>query len=141
MPALLTTMSRRAEALLRAASTIASTSAALRDVGAQRRTAAAPSARGDRARAVAVAVGDDHLRALGDELARDALAEARRRAGDDRDLAFESHVVVSSIRCQPWWIATVFSVEKPYSASKPFSRPWPECLTPPNGSSTPPPAP
>ena len=42
---------------------------------------------------------------------------------------------------QPWWIAIVFSVENPYSASKPFSRPWPECLTPPNGSSMPPPAP
>jgi hypothetical protein len=38
-------------------------------------------------------------------------------------------------------MATVFSVEKPYSASKPFSRPWPECLTPPKGSSMPPPAP
>ena len=38
-------------------------------------------------------------------------------------------------------MATVFSDEKPYSASKPFSRPWPECLTPPNGSSMPPPAP
>ena len=28
-------------------------------------------------------------------------------------------------------IATVLSTEKPYSASKPFSRPWPERLTPP----------
>jgi len=38
-------------------------------------------------------------------------------------------------------IATVFSTENPYSASKPFSRPWPECFTPPKGSSMPPPAP
>ena len=38
-------------------------------------------------------------------------------------------------------MATVFSAEKPYSASKPFSRPWPERFTPPKGSSIPPPAP
>src|SRR6185369_2780047 len=101
---------------------------------------------GDPARAVAVAVGDDHARALGDELPGDALAESRGRTGDDGDLSCESHgallvVKVSERRRQPCWMAIVFSVEKPYSASKPFSRPWPECLTPPNGSSMPPAAP
>ena len=101
---------------------------------------------GDPARAIAVAVGDDHARTLGDELPRDALAESRGRTGDDGDLSCESHgallvVKVSERRRQPCWMAIVFSVEKPYSASKPFSRPWPECLTPPNGSSMPPAAP
>src|ERR1700733_1114472 len=38
-------------------------------------------------------------------------------------------------------MAMVFSVPKPCSAAKPFSRPWPERFTPPKGSSTPPPAP
>ena len=47
----------------------------------------------DPCRALAVAVGDDHLRAFGDELARDAFAESGRRAGDDRDPACEPHVV------------------------------------------------
>jgi hypothetical protein len=42
---------------------------------------------------------------------------------------------------QSWRSTTVLSVVNPYSASKPFSRPWPECFTPPKGSSTPPPAP
>ena len=27
------------------------------------------------------------------------------------------------LQLQPWWMAIVFSAEKPYSASKPFSRP------------------
>ncbi len=38
-------------------------------------------------------------------------------------------------------IAMVFSAVKPSNASKPFSRPYPLAFTPPNGSSTPPPAP
>lgn len=42
---------------------------------------------------------------------------------------------------QPWRMAMVFTVVKPYSASKPFSRPWPDWPVPPKGSSTPPPAP
>ena len=45
------------------------------------------------------------------------------------------------LRTQSCRIATVLSAEKPYSASKPFSRPWPESLMPPNGSSIPPAAP
>jgi hypothetical protein len=44
-------------------------------------------------------------------------------------------------RLQPWRMAMVLRAEKPYSASKPFSRPKPEPFMPPNGSSTPPPAP
>ena len=44
------------------------------------------------------------------------------------------------LRVQPWRMAMVFRVEKPYSASNPFSRPNPEPFMPPNGSSTPPPA-
>ena len=44
-------------------------------------------------------------------------------------------------RIHPCRIATVFKVVNPYSASNPFSRPCPLDLTPPNGSSTPPPAP
>ena len=42
---------------------------------------------------------------------------------------------------QPWRMATVLRVVKPSRASKPFSRPYPLDLTPPKGSSTPPPAP
>ena len=38
-----------------------------------------------------VAVGDQHLRALGHELGRDAGAKARRRAGDDGHLVLQSH--------------------------------------------------
>src|SRR5438128_1014180 len=38
-------------------------------------------------------VVDDDLRAFLGEAPRDARAEARRRAGDDRHLAFEPHVV------------------------------------------------
>ena len=42
---------------------------------------------------------------------------------------------------QPCRTDTVFSVVNPYSASNPFSRPYPDDFTPPNGSSMPPPAP
>src|SRR5438034_607611 len=66
-----------------------------------------------------LAVGDQHACAFGDELANDAFAEARAAARHDRDLALQSHGTSG----QPCLIATVFSVEKPYSASKPFSRP------------------
>src|SRR5215213_2983737 len=31
---------------------------------------------------------------------------------------------------QPWFTTMVFEAENSYSASKPFSRPWPERLTP-----------
>jgi hypothetical protein len=41
----------------------------------------------------------------------------------------------------PCRIAIVFSAPKPCSAANPFSRPWPLRLTPPKGSSIPPPAP
>ena len=36
-------------------------------------------------------VGGDHVRALAREQGRGGLADARRRAGDDRDLAFQPH--------------------------------------------------
>jgi hypothetical protein len=42
---------------------------------------------------------------------------------------------------QPCRIAMVFMVANPCRAVNPFSRPWPLRFTPPNGSSTPPPAP
>ena len=69
---------------------------ARRDVGAH---ADAPSRRARRRRARAPSPSRsaiDDARALGDELPRDAGAEARAAAGDDRDLACESHGRCSS---------------------------------------------
>ena len=83
-----------------------------------------------------VDVVDEDLRAFRGEAPGDAFAESRARAGDDRNLVSESHLVL-----HPCWSTTVFSTVKPCNAAKPFSRPYPECLTPPNGNSTPPPAP
>src|SRR6185369_1784670 len=41
----------------------------------------------------------------------------------------------------PWYCTTVLTVQNSSRAMNPFSRPWPLFLTPPDGSSTPPPAP
>jgi hypothetical protein len=45
---------------------------------------------------VAAQIDQQHLRALGDELARNACTEAGTGAGDDRDLVFQSHRGISS---------------------------------------------
>ena len=73
--------------------------------------------------------------------ARDLRAEAARGAGDDRDLVLEPAIAPSSDVIQPWYWTRSSSSLISSSATKPFSRPWPLRLTPPNGSSTPPPAP
>ena len=77
---------------------------------------------------------DDDTRAFGGEARGDAATESGAGARHDGDFVGEPHD-------QSCRTTTVFSVVNPYSASKPFSRPYPECLTPPKGSSTPPPAP
>src|SRR5438105_9467143 len=78
-------------------------------------------------------VVDDDFRAFGGESRCNAASEARPRAGDNGDLVGETHY--------PCRMTTVLSVVNPYSASNPFSRPYPECLTPPNGNSMPPSSP
>ena len=112
MPALLTRMSRPPKRSTRRDHGL--------DLGAsvtsaRTRARRAPSTDGDALGAVAVAIGDDDLRALGNELASDAFAEPRRSAGDDGDLSCEAHGASPSRSSglQPWWIATVFRVEKP----------------------------
>ncbi len=50
-------------------------------------------------------------------------------------------LISSPLGQRPWYWTTVFTVQNSSSARKPFSRPWPLFFTPPNGSSTPPPAP
>ena len=50
-------------------------------------------------RRLAVDVGDDHPRALGDELADDAGAETRGAAGDDGGLPFKPHDVALPSLC------------------------------------------
>ena len=47
---------------------------------------------------IAAYIDEQHLRALGDELARDALAETRTRAGHQRHLALQSRRHGSSNR-------------------------------------------
>ena len=65
--------------------------------------------RGQRRAGVAVDVADQHLRALGREPARQALAQPRCAAGDDRDLA-------RRVRCSPE-PAGPFSVTSPRKSS------------------------
>ena len=115
------------------------TSASLRHVaGAEPRAAAGrDDLLRDALAARGVDVVDDDLRALVREALGDALAEARAGAGDDGDLVLQSHgafvmtslaaTAVARIRAcpvrYPCCSTTVFSAVKPYSASKPFSRP------------------
>jgi hypothetical protein len=64
-------------------------------------------------RALDVQVGDHDLGALLGETFRDALAEARRRAGDDRDLVFETcHDALFPGLLVPdyWWLNTTVLV-------------------------------
>ena len=62
-----------------------------RDVGGDRDGRLADLA-GDALGALGVEIGDDDLRALFGETLRHAFAEPRRRAGDDGDLAFQTHL-------------------------------------------------
>ena len=68
----------------------------LADVDTQRPRRVADARGHVAARPRRLQVGDQHLRAFGDELARDAGAEARAAAGDDRHLVLQSHVAPSS---------------------------------------------
>ena len=63
---------------------------------------------------------------------RDSIAVAGRRGNKPASLVAAAH---------PWKCTTVFVELSSSSASRPFSRPCPLRLVPPNGSSTPPPAP
>ena len=105
--------------------------------GARRVAARSENLRRDTLAIGHVDIVDDDSRAFLSVAFGDPEAEPRACTGDDRNLGLESH----RFRFQPCCSTTVFNVVNPYSASKPFSRPCPECLTPPNGSSTPPPAP
>ncbi len=71
---------------------------------------------------ITIQVVDEDRAAFGGEALRDALAEARRGSGDDRDLVLQAfaHGVPRSYPCL---IAIVLRVVNPSSASKPFSRP------------------
>ena len=85
-----------------------------------------------------VDVVDDHLRAFGGQPLGDAFADAAAGAGHDDGFVLDAHGESLLVRyeinswmrpdgaaglSQPCRIATVLSVVKPYSASKPFSRP------------------
>ena len=97
--------------------------------------------RGNRGGGIGIDVGDGDAGAFSQELADDARAKPGCAACHQRGLAFKSHRILLQRNYLPCQTATVFKAEKPYSASKPFSRPWPDFPTPPKGSSTPPPAP
>ena len=84
-----------------------------------------------------IEIVDDDLCALGGETLRNAATEPGARTRDDGNLVLQSHFSEP----YPCLSTTVLSAVNPYSASRPFSRPCPECFTPPNGNSTPPPAP
>ena len=69
------------------------------DTSASTNSASAPMSSASAAPRVAVDVGDQHLGAFGGEPPRQAFAEPRRAAGDDRDLALE-FVATASLPAQ-----------------------------------------
>ena len=83
--------------------------------------------------------------------ARDRCASAKSRAlvdclraGFGEPPSWDAAITTASKRRatrQPWYCRIVFGLLISSSAISPFSRPWPLPFIPPNGSSTPPPAP
>jgi hypothetical protein len=67
---------------------------------ARTKEASPPLPRRDRGEGLApfaVAAGDHHYRALGDEQASDLLAQTRRRPGDDGDVAGQASPIVGRV--------------------------------------------